>query len=67
MTAKQFILEFIVFFCITFVASIIVSFIYSYLVHGAGDFGWSMAFRTALLFAIVFPIIDLTNARKKKK
>ena len=67
MKIKQFILEFVVFFCITFIASIIVSFVYSYFVHGAGELDWAMAFRTALLFALVFPIIDLANARKKEK
>jgi hypothetical protein len=67
MKIKQFIREFIVFFCITFVASMAVSYFYNFFVHGSGALEWATAFRTALLFATVFPLIDLAGARKKKK
>lgn len=67
MKFKQFILEFIVFFGITFIASIAVSYFYNWVFHSAGQWEWALAFRTSLLFALVFPILDWTRSRRQRK
>jgi len=67
MKIKQFILEFFVFFGITFIVSIAVSYIYNILFHGAGKWEWVLAFRTALLFALIFPILDWNRSRRQPK
>lgn len=67
MKIKQFMLEFFVFFGITFIASIAVSYFYNLVFHGAGKWEWALAFRTALLFAVIFPILDWTRSWRQQK
>ncbi len=66
MNIKQLLLEALVFFVLTFIVTAGVSYLYSLLVHGTGAFNWDSAIQFAIIFGIVFPIVNATGRRKKK-
>lgn len=63
MNLKKIVIEFITIFSISLVVSIGVTFLWNLVIHGAAMIDWETSFRFALLFGIIFPII---NSRKNK-
>jgi hypothetical protein len=63
MNLKKIVIEFITIFSISLVVSIGVTFLWNLVIHGAAMIDWETSFRFAILFGIIFPII---NSRKNK-
>ena len=64
--AKQFIKEFMIFFVLTFVVTAVVTFLYNTIAHGLSIVDWETSIRFALIFAIVFPTMQVLQTKKSK-
>jgi len=64
MDFKKSVIEFITVFLITLLVCIGVTFLWNLVFHGVAIVDWETSFRFAILFGIIFPII---NSRKRKK
>ncbi len=62
MDFKKFVTGFITVFAITLLVTIGVTFLWSLIFHGAAIIDWETSFRSAILFGIIFPLV---NSRKK--
>lgn len=63
MNFKKIVIEFITIFAISLVVCIGVTFLWNLVFHGVAIIDWETSFRFAILFGIIFPII---NSRKNK-
>ena len=63
MELKKIVLGFITFFSFTLIVTIGVTYMWSLLFHEVAAIDWETSFRFAIIFGIVFPLIE---ARKKK-
>ncbi len=63
MDLKKLLLGFITFFAVTLIVSIGVTYLWSLIFHDVATIDWETSFRFAIIFGIVFPLID---SRKKK-
>ncbi len=61
---KKFFTELAVFFTITFVVAVLVSLFYNLIAHNRSVIDWPGSFRTAILFALVFPIVNQINRKR---
>jgi hypothetical protein len=64
MDLKKNVIEFITVFAIALLVCIGVSLLWSLIFHGSAIIDWETSFRFAILFGIIFPII---NSRKRMK
>ena len=67
MDFKKFAIEFIIVFAITLLVCIGVTFLWSLFFHRVGIVDWETSFRFAILFGIIFPIIDTRKRMKSEK
>jgi hypothetical protein len=67
MDFKKFVIGFITVFTITFLVTIVVTFLWSLVFHGVAVIDWETSLRTAILFGIIFPVIDSRNRMKSEK
>ena len=58
MGLKKFVIGFITVFAITLLATIGVTLLWNVVFHGIAIIDWETSFRFAILFGIIFPIID---------
>ncbi len=63
MDLKKLLLGFITFFTVTLIVSIGVTYLWSLIFHDVAAIDWETSFLFAIIFGVVFPLID---ARKKK-
>jgi hypothetical protein len=62
---KTFITKFLIIFAVSFVVTVIVTFLYSLIFHGNGIADLETAFRLAIIFAIIFPVLGLIEKKRK--
>ena len=58
MDFKRIIIRFVTVFAVALLVCIGVTFLWSLLFHGIATIDWETSFRFALLFGIIFPILD---------
>ena len=63
MDLKKILLGFITFFSITLIVSIGVTYLWSLIFYDVATIDWETSFRFAIIFGIVFPIIDLIKKK----
>ncbi len=63
MELKKILIGFITFFTITLIVTVGVTYIWSLIFHDVASIDWETSFRLAIIFGIVFSIIE---AKKKK-
>lgn len=61
MKVKEAFIQFIFTFVITFVVTAAVTFLWSLIFHGTGVVDWETSFRFAIIFGVVFGIINKKN------
>ena len=64
MDFKKIVIEFIIVFAISLLATLGINILWSWVFHGVAKIDWETSFRFAILFGIIFPII---NSRKRMK
>ena len=64
MNSIKFIIEFIKVFAIAFLVCIAVTYLWSLIFHGVAIIDWETSFRFAILFGIIFPIINSSKRIK---
>lgn len=65
MNLKKIGIGFVTVFAITLLVSLGVTFLWSLLIHGVAIIDWETSFRLAIIFGIIFPIIDARNKNEK--
>jgi hypothetical protein len=65
MTIKKFLIDFVIVFVISLVVSVIVSLLWNLIVHHVSTIDWETSFRFAILFGIVFPVIETRRTKEK--
>jgi hypothetical protein len=65
MKIKSFLFEFIVIAVIVLLVSAVIGYLYDLAVKGTGEFNWNESLRFALLFGIIFPLINAIDRWRK--
>ncbi len=67
MKVREFLKEFGILFVLTFVVALAVSYVYQMFAYGSGSFEIGLAFRMALILAIVIPVSHNMDSKKQAK
>jgi hypothetical protein len=67
MNFKKILMGFVPVFAIALLVCIVVTFLWNLVFHGVAIIDWETSFRFAILFGIIFPIIDSRRRMKSEK
>ena len=67
MDFKKIVTGFITVFVITLFVNIVVTFLWNLVFHGVAIIDWETSFRFAILFGIIFPVIDSRKRMNAEK
>jgi len=65
MKVWKFIRQFATIFIVVFPVTLAVSYLYNLIAHGTTVVDWETAFRFAIIFGIIFPLMEVTGKKKK--
>jgi len=67
MNVKKVLISFIIGFAITFIVSCLVTYLYSLGFHETAKIDWETSFQLAIIFGIVFPVMEARKGKPKDK
>lgn len=67
MSFKKIVISFTIGFAITLVVSSLVTYLYSFGFHETAEIDWETSFRLAIIFGIVFPVIEARKGKSEGK
>ncbi len=63
MNIKRLLVDFITVFAISLIVTVIVTLFWNLIFHGASTIDWETSFRFAILFGILFPLIETRRSK----
>ena len=67
MNVKKVLISFVIGFTITLIVSSLVTYLYSLGFHETAEIDWETSFRLAIIFGIVFPVIEARKGKSEGK
>lgn len=65
MNIKKFIVDFATVFAVSLIITVIVTWLWNLIAHGTSTIDWETSFRFAILFGIIFPLMEARRSKEQ--